>query len=506
MVLATTPVLIAIALALLAYLFIKWLKDPLRKIPGPRGLPFIGNTLSVDPTKLHMILYDWAEKYGDIMKISLFNTPMVVVNSTELAYDVLVKTGTDFQGRPPSPRADLVMGYNSLVMRSINDPGYQQRRHYTIKAIKGYGEGVAHLEDIIQNITITLIDDITKQDGRPMDVDQLCYGFLCCVMASLLYGEEYAYDDPVSQSISRMTAEVLKAIDPASLGALLDSFPVLFKQNIFLKETLRQIQQTQNYVNETLHKKIAEYKAEFDENCLKGILDQLILIQKQEVGTDDPVMDDDAIQDIILVLILGGMATSHSVLCQAFLDFLHEPDLQKRLQDEIDSQFEPSHIITLKDRPKLPLLQAYIYENLRYNTVTPILLPHRAIRDTKIAEYEIPANTNVLVNAFYTSHNPSVYKDPFTIKPERFLDEHGAVVPPGHPARYNSVGLSFGSGQKGCIGKNLAETRIFLFLANILQRFNILPVENLPNRDVRTYNFVGVLTPPSGSVKFIRRQ
>jgi len=49
---------------------------------------------------------------------------------------------------------------------------------------------------------------------------------------------------------------------------------------------------------------------------------------------------------------------------------------------------------------------------------------------------QIPANTNVLVNAFYTSHNPSVYEDPFTIKPERFLDEHGAVVPPGHPARY----------------------------------------------------------------------
>jgi len=44
------------------------------------------------------------------------------------------------------------------------------------------------------------------------------------------------------------------------------------------------------------------------------------------------------------------METSHPVLCQAFLDFLHEPDLQKRLQDEIDSQFEPFHVITLQDR------------------------------------------------------------------------------------------------------------------------------------------------------------
>jgi len=45
-----------------------------------------------------------------------------------------------------------------------------------------------------------------------------------------------------------------------------------------------------------------------------------------------------------------GIETSHSVLCQAFLDFLHEPDLQKRLQDEIDSQFDSTHVIMLRDR------------------------------------------------------------------------------------------------------------------------------------------------------------
>jgi len=48
-------------------------------------------------------------------------------------------------------------------------------------------------------------------------------------------------------------------------------------------------------------------QAEFDENCLKGVLDQLILIQKQEVGTDDPVMDDGAIEGIMADLIVGGI-------------------------------------------------------------------------------------------------------------------------------------------------------------------------------------------------------
>jgi len=56
------------------------------------------------------------------------------------------------------------------------------------------------------------------------------------------------------------------------------------------------------------------------------------------------------------------MEASQSDLCQALLDFLHEPDLQKRLQDEIDSQFEPSHIITLKDRYLILSLLYYLQQ------------------------------------------------------------------------------------------------------------------------------------------------
>jgi len=67
-------------------------------------------------------------------------------------------------------------------------------------------------------------------------------------------------------------------------------------------------------------------QAEFDENCLKGVLDQLILIQKQEVGTDDPVMDDGAIQGIMLDLIVGGMCIVYFKLLELILlhsQYLH---------------------------------------------------------------------------------------------------------------------------------------------------------------------------------------
>jgi len=40
-------------------------------------------------------------------------------------------------------------------------------------------------------------------------------------------------------------------------------------------------------------------------------------------------------------------------------------------------------------RSKLPLLQAYIYENHRYKTVSPILIPHKTIRVTELAGFKV---------------------------------------------------------------------------------------------------------------------
>ena len=64
----------------------------------------------------------------------------------------------------------------------------------------------------------------------------------------------------------------------------------------------------------------------------------------------------------------------------------------------------------------------------------------------------------------------------------------------------------FGSGRRQCPGEVLAKTRIFLFLATILQKFNVEPVDELPNRDVKGYVNSLVLNPPTVDARFVRRQ
>ena len=48
---------------------IKWLKDPLRKIPGPRGYPIIGNTFDYSyRNDLLKVLLERYRKYGTVYK------------------------------------------------------------------------------------------------------------------------------------------------------------------------------------------------------------------------------------------------------------------------------------------------------------------------------------------------------------------------------------------------------------------------------------------------------
>ncbi|MQL91370.1 hypothetical protein Taro_023982 [Colocasia esculenta] len=62
-------------------------------------------------------------------------------------------------------------------------------------------------------------------------------------------------------------------------------------------------------------------------------------------------------------------------------------------------------------------------EALRLHPPTPLMLPHRANADVKLAGYDVAKGSNVLVNVWAITRNPTVWKDPLEFRPERFADE-----------------------------------------------------------------------------------
>ncbi|XP_067941878.1 cytochrome P450 1A1-like [Watersipora subatra] len=502
-VVTTFDLLAAVFILLATYLFVKWYRDPIRKIPGPPGLPILGNVLSLNPSFLHIQLFEMARKYGAVMKLKIFTYPIVVINSKDACLEALIKAGTDYLGRPPMKRMSTIAG-KDIGFHTFDEDHVMLKRIFT-KAIKAYGPGIAHLENVMQETIQDMVDSIDQKGDQAIDTNELVVGYVCCVLASMMFGEKFAYDDEVCKKMHRMNTRQIEAGDPMSSAAILDAFPFLFNFKFLFADTHRKIEDAMKLVNEFTKSRLDQAKASYDANNKRGCLDYFIEIQKAEMDKDGkPQLDDEGIKGLLLDFIRAGLETSRRSLAQIFLDLLHDPGLQKRLQDELDTQLNPTHIICLKDKEKLPQMEAYLLEQFRYLSQAPVLLPHMTLRDTELIGYKIPANTVVLINAFHTAHNPDIYEDPFVLKPDRFLDKEGKCVDRDHPLRQNFLG--FGSGRRACPGELLARSRIFLFLANILQKYNVELIGKLPERDVRKYPMSILLSPPSTHVKFVRRQ
>lgn len=81
-------------------------------------------------------------------------------------------------------------------------------------------------------------------------------------------------------------------------------------------------------------------------------------------------------------------------------------DVQCEAQKEIDKVFGKPTLPKATDRENLPYVNAVVKEALRWHTIAPFSIPHRADKDDLIDGFLIPKNAIILPNAWYFDHTP----------------------------------------------------------------------------------------------------
>ncbi|KAK6139142.1 hypothetical protein DH2020_027114 [Rehmannia glutinosa] len=148
---------------------------------------------------------------------------------------------------------------------------------------------------------------------------------------------------------------------------------------------------------------------------------------------------------------------------------LHQ-DIQAKAQHEIDMYVGQDRHVQDSDIANLPYLQAIIKEVLRLHPPGPLLSWARlSIHDVHLDKCFIPAGTTAMVNMWAIAHDPSVWADPWTFRPERFMEGDFSIM--GSDLRL----APFGSGRRACPGKALGLATVQLWVARILQKFKWLP-------------------------------
>nr|XP_039272304.1 cytochrome P450 1A1-like [Styela clava] len=110
----------------------------------------------------------------------------------------------------------------------------------------------------------------------------------------------------------------------------------------------------------------------------------------------------------------------------------------------------------------LPLI-----ETMRLRPIAPGALYHKTISDTVVGGYKIPKDVVIHPNLWSVHHDLKYWgPDVEAFRPDRHLDKDGKFVKSDHV-------IPFSVGERKCIGKQIAEADIFVFLATTMLRYDV---------------------------------
>ncbi|XP_019220698.1 steroid 21-hydroxylase isoform X1 [Oreochromis niloticus] len=434
-------------------------------LPGPTSYFLIGNMMELKNDHLPIHLTNLAQRYGSIYRLKCGTTTMVVLNTSEVIREALVKKWSDFAGRPISYTGNIVSGGGCNISLGDYTEKWRAQRRLVHSSLQRCCKKSLH--DVIERQALHLLKVLMGYKGHAVDLSEDFTVAASNVITTLAFGIEYDKSSSELQELHRCLNEIV-ALWGSSWISALDSFPLLRKlPNPVFARLLKEVVRRDKIITRLLN----NYKSQDEKNqdVITGSL--LQGLDNQNTG-DKALLTDIHVHMATVDLLIGGTETSAAWLDWMVAFLLHRPEVQERVYEELCTVLEGRYP-KYSDRHRLPVLCSLISEVLRLRPVAPLAVPHRAIRDSSIAGYFIPKNTVIIPNLFGAHHDPEVWPDPYSFKPERFLKEGG-----GSRGSSTRDLIPFGGGARLCLGESVAKMELFLFSAYLLRDFQLLLPES----------------------------
>ncbi|XP_029905556.1 cytochrome P450 2J2-like [Myripristis murdjan] len=448
--------------------------------PGPWALPFVGNIFTVDFNRAHEALTQLAETYGDVYSLRMGQTWMVVLNGFQMLKEALVTQGDSLADRPVLPlQMDM---FHNLGLISSNGHLWKQQRRFALSTLKYFGVGRKSLEHAILDEFTYSGKNISDLKGKPFNPHVIINNAVSNIICSLVFGHRFEYEDERFIKLIKRFDSALQIA--ASLWArLYNAFPLLMR---CLPGPHQTVQQFWSEVKDMIRSEIEEHKKDWNPAEPRDYIDCYLTEIQMKKGDAESTFSEENLVMCTLDLFVAGSETTSTTLRWAFLYMAKYPEIQEKVQAEIDRVIGHSRQPSMMDRANLPYTDAVIHEIQRMGNIVPLSLHHSTNRDIQLGDYTIPKGVVIIPNLTSVLFDKREWETPYTFNPEHFLNEEGKFVK-------RAAFIPFSAGKRVCLGENLARMEIFLFFTSFMQRFTFsMPAGTKPVLD---YCFGVTLAP-----------
>ncbi|XP_059583879.1 cytochrome P450 2J2-like [Alligator mississippiensis] len=430
--------------------------------PGPLPLPFLGHILHLDFKQPHISIQKYAEKYGDVFSLQAGSEHFVIVNGLQLVKEILVYQGENCMDRAPIRSFEELFGGFGVIFS--NGYNWKKQRRFILSTLRNFGLGKKSLEKRIQQEIRYLIEAVEEEKGNPFDPHFKINNAVSNIICSVTFGSQFEYDDSRFQSLLRLLDETVQ-LEGSFWSQLYNSFPTVMKWLPGHHHTLfKNWEKLKCFVRE----EIAKHREDWNPADTRDFIDcYLKEIAKNEANS---TFHENNLIFSTLDLFFAGTETTSTTIRWALLYMALYPEIQERVQAEIDTVVGQSRLPAMDDRDNMPYTNAIVHEIQRISNIVPLNVPRRITRDTTLAGFHLPKGITLITNLTSVLFDRNEWETPDAFNPEHFLKDG--------QFRKREAFLPFSAGKRVCLGEQLARTELFLFFTALFQKFTFQAPKN----------------------------
>ncbi|KAF9263362.1 cytochrome P450 [Marasmius fiardii PR-910] len=496
-------IIVPIGLAFFGLVFIhhlQRLKQDRKLPPGPRRLPIVGNLLQVPTLRPYPQFRKWARQYGDIFSLRLGPQTMIVLNSAEVAHEILDNRARKYSSRaPPHVAHDIMSDGQRLVFLPYDKEWKAAKKSmqnlFTTSKIREMRttqelESRVVLYDLMNHGEQSFSNEFSKNTDEVPDSHwfAIIRRYTTSVVMTATYGNRVnrVVNNPHLHKIYDVLANFAHVGQPGNYIA--DAFPIFRKLPDWLAPWRVAGRKMHEWEMELWGGLLQHCKSELRAgkdhvtNYVSTYLRQRIDSTGIEDAPGKGVLPNGHLTDKLLAYTAGtileaGSDTTASTMQSFILFMVAHPYVLRTLREEIDRVVGDSRMPSYEDEGNLPYLVACIKETLRRRPPTIMGIPHSSDEEDYYDDYLIPKNSVVVGNVWAIHMDPVTYPNPFAFNPERFLEDKnqqaGVNKWNSGPDSKDRDHFVFGWGRRFCVGQQLAENSLFLVLARIIWAFDL---------------------------------
>uniref|UniRef100_A0A2K6LWI5 Cytochrome P450 3A n=1 Tax=Rhinopithecus bieti TaxID=61621 RepID=A0A2K6LWI5_RHIBE len=423
-------------------------------IPGPTPLPFLGTILSYRKGFWKFDMELWGEYSGNFHWIDFFydgRLPVLAITDPNMIKTVLVKECYSvFTNRRPFGPVGFMKNAISVAedeqwkrMRSLLSPTFTSGKlKEMVPIIAKYGD--------------VLVRNLRRETetGKPVTLKDVFGAYSMDVITSTSFGVNIDSLNNPQDPFVENTKKLLRFdfLDPFFLSITIFPFltPILEVLNIsvFQEKLQDKRKSPQRYTKVDFLQLMIDSQNSKDTESHKALSDLELVAQS-------------------IIFIFAGYETTSSVLSFIMYELATHPDVQQKLQEEIDAVLPNKAPPTYDTMLQMEYLDMVVNETLRLFPIA-MRLERVCKKDVEINGIFIPKGVVVMIPSYALHHDPKYWPEPEKFLPERFSKKNKGNIDP-------YIYTPFGNGPRNCIGMRFALMNMKLALIRVLQNFSFKP-------------------------------